>query len=187
MSTVRQQLNTFFISIQAKAFRQAEFATGNRDDALDLVQDSMMSLATRYADQPENWPRLFQRILQNAILDWHRRKKVRSILWWFQGEDKSGKARQEDEKECMDIEDKRQLSPEETNSKQQQLAHLYAAIKTLPLRQQQAFILRAWWEYDTRESALAMRCSEGSVKTHYSRAVKKLAELLKDETLVNAL
>ncbi len=177
MTATREALNDFFASVQMKAFRQAEMATGNREEALDIVQDAMIRLAQKYSDQEENWPRLFQRILQNLIRDWYRRQKVRSILIWFQSAEN-----QEEGSNNVDnlLEDKAGFAPDESLQQLQIHKKLQEALRRLPARQQQAFILRAWWEYDIKESAFAMECSEGSVKTHYSRAVKKLAEILGD-------
>lgn len=178
-TATRAALDAFFVTVQFKAWRQAELATGNRDDALDIVQEAMLKLAQKYSAQAENWPQLFQRILQNAIRDWYRRKKVRSMLFWFQRE-------QHEEEEGEDLVPEQGQTPEKENPLQQ-LQHaqlstkVYAAISKLPLRQQQAFVLRAWWEYDTRDSAFAMNCTEGSVKTHYARALARLRELLAAE------
>lgn len=178
MTNRRVALNDFFISVQIKAFRQAEFALGNRDEALDLVQDAMMRLAQKYSDQQDNWPKLFQRILQNLIKDWYRKQKVRKVLYWFQQDSHLD--------ELPEIEDLARLEnkPDGGPERQQQQVQINQKVadglRKLPTRQQQAFLLRAWWEYDTEETAFAMSCSTGSVKTHYSRAVSKLRELLGD-------
>ena len=179
MTDVRMAMDAFFCSVQHKAYRQAELATRNRDEALDIVQDAMMRLAQRYSEQAENWPKLFQRILQNTILDWHRRKKVRSILYWFQS-DKKENGNAGDTAESYDESFVADKTSNPFEQLQQNNSHekVLEAIQCLPPRQQQAFILRAWWEYDTKESAFAMECTEGSVKTHYSRAIARLNELL---------
>lgn len=178
MTDVRLALNDFFIEVQLKAFRQAQLATGCRDEALDIVQDAMIRLAQKYASQRENWPQLFQRILQNLIRDWYRRKKVRSMLSWFH---------EGDEEKPVDDKSGEEFilthpgaNPEKTLQQAELNAKVMKAIQQLPQRQQHAFILRAWWEYGTRESAELMNCSEGSVKTHYSRAIARLGELLQD-------
>lgn len=184
MSDIRVAMDAFFASVQFKAYRQAELAVGNRDDALDIVQEAMLKLAQNYSEQAENWPPLFQRILQNAIRDWYRRKKVRSLLFWFQREQHED---DDDERaeECAVYSGQTSESDNPLQQLQyaQENAKVYAAMQQLPVRQQQAFVLRAWWDYDTRDCAFAMNCSEGSVKTHYSRALAKLRELLGTEEI----
>ncbi len=173
-----QALNSFLKSVQSRAFITAKLATSNDDDALDLVQDGMLKLASHYADRaPEDWPKLFQTILQNCIKDWYRRKKVRRILYWWQQHDQP-----EDE---LDIEPDvlKQDSPPNNHENVQLNKQIYQALKQLPMRQQQAFILRAWWQHSTEETAQIMACSQGSVKTHYSRATTALGNLLRDIVL----
>ena len=174
MKNNRLKLNDFFVDVQHRALQQIKFSIYDQDEALDILQEAMEKLARKYFDKPDEWPMLFQRILQNLIRDWHRRKKVRSILIWRNHEENS---------ECESIEipiDCESNSPESIKKKEQIQNNITAAIKKLPLRQQQAFTLRAWWEYDIKETALAMQCSEGSVKTHYSRALAQLRNLLGD-------
>ncbi len=176
MRNHRSALDEFLTSVERRAFRMAQFATGQTEDALDIVQDTMLVLVRRYSDKPEaEWPPLFFRILQNRIRDWHRRRTVRNRwhqLW-------SGwKSQDEDPIERL-------LDPAGTHPGNQILATeslsaVEAAVKQLPLRQQQAFFMRAWEELSVSETATAMQCSEGSVKTHYSRAVHSLRDLLKD-------
>ncbi|MFT5084439.1 MAG: RNA polymerase sigma-70 factor (ECF subfamily) [Lentisphaeria bacterium] len=179
----RIALNNFFLSVQSKALKQAEFAIGNRDEALDILQDAMMRLAQSYSGKGEQWPQLFQRILQNLIRDWHRKNKVRRILlWWNQlGEDNNSLEEAiANEEKALDLPGAQQYSPEKINSNKQIATKVSGVVKELPLRQQQAFLLRAWHGHDTQETAFAMGCSEGSVKTHYSRAVHRLREALGD-------
>jgi len=175
MSSVRLALNEFLSAVQIKALRQAEIAVGNRDDALDIVQDAMYSLAKKYSDRQNEWPQLFQRILQNAIRDYFRRKKVRSILIFWQQKPL--------EKEDTELDEggasepglgKEALEPEFQTGQALVRGKIVNALKALPIRQQQAFMLRAWVEMNTEETASAMNCSIGSVKTHYSRAIKAL-------------
>jgi RNA polymerase sigma-70 factor (ECF subfamily) len=151
----------------------AEFATGNRDDALDIVQDSMLTLVRRYGDRSEsNWGPLFQCILQSRINDWHRRSHVRNRLrvWLSFGGDEEG----ESTDPLQQIADESMREPSAQLAGVQAMEQLDAALRALPLRQQQAFLLRAWEGLDLRQTAAAMRCSEGSVKTHYFRAVQSL-------------
>ena len=153
----------------------AFFATGHQEEALDIVQEAMLTLVKRYAQRdPEEWGPLFTRILQNRIRDWYRREKVRN-KWrvWFGKED--------DDKQ--DIEN---LPDGGTNDPLRQIANagmteaLELGLRGLPLRQQQVFLLRVWDGLDVAETAKALGISTGSVKTHYSRAVHRLREVLGD-------
>ncbi len=154
----------------------ARMATGNPEDALDIVQDSMLGLAQRYADRPaQEWGALFQTILQSRIRDWYRRAKVRNRfrVWFSIGAD-------DDADPIGELPDVAEPGPEARMGQARAMGVLEQAINRLPLRQQQAFVLRTWEGLDTRETARAMGCSEGSVKTHYSRACGALREVLKD-------
>jgi len=176
----RGALNDFFVSVQLKALRQAELATKNPDEAFDIVQDAMMRLAQKYSEECEAWPKLFQRILQNLIKDWCRKKKVRSVLFWFQQNSVEGETEDDvlDRNTYQTSHQKKMSEPEQEYAGEMFNKNLFLCLKELPLRQQQAFLLRAWWEYDTEATAFAMECSTGSVKTHYSRALKKLRSKL---------
>ena len=156
----------------------AEFATRNRDDALDVVQDAMLSLVRSYADRPEqDWPPLFQRILQSRIRDWYRRSRVRNRfrVWLQRGQGEEAGALPDPIQQAPD-----NRSPGTLQSLMQQdaMERLQQALHTLPVRQQQVFLLRTWEGLDVAQTAFAMGCSEGSVKTHYSRAVHRLREML---------
>lgn len=159
-----QSLDAFLASVQKRAFYQAQFATKNVDDALDLVQEAMFTLAKSYADKPvDEWPPLFHRILQNKIMDWHRRRKVRQLFLMAQPEDTDSV---ED-----DVKDGGPLGVLED----EQLKELVLAqVGALPLKQQQTFLLRHWWGYSVKEVAGILGCSEGTVKTHFFRATEKL-------------
>lgn len=170
-----QALEVFLKNVQSRAFITAKLATGNEDEALDIVQDSMLKLVRRYAERSgDEWPRLFQRILHNAINDWYRRQKVRSILYWWQ--------QQGNRDEVLDsiAVERNPDSPSRHQQTRQLNGQIYQAVQQLPRRQQQAFLLRAWWEYSTEETAHIMGCSQGSVKTSYSRARQVLAAHLSD-------
>jgi len=171
-----QALDRFLAGVERRALRTAEIATGNREDALDLVQEAMLTLARRYAARgPDEWGPLFHRVLQSKIMDWHRRTKVRR-RWrvWF--------SRRDDEADDpLENQPARpQEGPEHGLERERMTATLEAALGALPLRQQQAFLLRTWEGLDVAETAAAMGCSAGSVKTHYSRAVHALRERLRD-------
>ena len=156
----------------------AELATGNRDDALDLVQDAMLGLVKSYADRDEqDWAPLFHRILHSRINDWYRRSKVRNrFRVWL------GLSSTAEESVAADpiqtAVDHRQPDTVSRLQQEDAIEQLRSVLQTLPLRQQQAFLLRCWEGLDVADTAFAMGCSEGSVKTHYSRAVHKLREQL---------
>ena len=153
----------------------AELACGNREDALDIVQDAMLDLARKYAHKPAGeWMPLFQRILQSRIRDWYRRQKVRN-RWrtWLRRDDEEA-----DPDPLQNIPDPGGRSPLEQAEQDHDMERLGAALQRLPLRQQQAFLLRVWEGLDVAQTAAAMGCSPGSVKTHYSRAIHSLREVL---------
>jgi RNA polymerase sigma-70 factor, ECF subfamily len=174
-------LGEFLAGVERRAFRMAQIATSRREDALDLVQEAMTRLVERYADAPaSDWPALFFRILGNAIHDWRRRRMVRDrVLVWF----RPGPPADAGDTEGGSIADEWQgadpgAGPLERLEDQQALTDLVAALRELPLRQQQCFLLRAWEGLDVATTARAMGVSEGSVKTHYARANARLREAL---------
>lgn len=168
--TQQQTLDRFLAGVQKRAYRMAQLATRNSEDAFDIVQDTMLKLVEKYADRPEaELAPLFFCILQSRIQDWYRRSSVRNRLRSWLG---SGDDDEEDPFEHV-------ADPAGRNAEQQlimddSIAALNAALLELPLRQQQVFLLRAWEGLDVRETAAAMQCAEGSVKTHYSRALAAL-------------
>ncbi|WP_053382188.1 RNA polymerase sigma factor [Nitrospira moscoviensis] len=169
-------LDRFLASVERRAFRMAFIATGQEEDAHDLVQDAMLKLVERYAGCGEaGWAPLFHRILQSKIRDWYRRTKVRSRwrLWLGRGDES-----EEADDPLESIADTATPSVEHQVKTKQAAAALEEALRSLPLRQQQAFLLRAWEELDVAQTAAAMGCSEGSVKTHYFRAVQTLRKRL---------
>ncbi len=174
----RLELDRFFQEVQLKALRQAQLALANRDDAMDVLQEAMIALASRYAQRQSDWPALFQRILQNKIRDCLRRRRVQQALFWWQSSAPKGGDEQESHADYFEGVVSAEPSPQGNLLRDEKRKHLWEVLQKLPFRQQQAFILRAWWDCDTRETAFAMQCSEGSVKTHYSRALARLRELL---------
>lgn len=154
----------------------ARFATSNPDEAMDLVQDAMLDFVKRYAARPAaEWPVLFYRILQSRITDWYRRASVRNrFRHWFNPDDDEG------EDPLNNIADPAAPDPAELMSRRYTAEALEKAVRQLPMRQRQAFLLRAWEGFDVAQTASAMGCSEGSVKTHYSRAVHTLRALLEE-------
>ncbi|MFC4160189.1 RNA polymerase sigma factor [Chitinimonas lacunae] len=181
-----EELSVFLADVERRAFRQALYAVHDEDAALDLVQDAMLRLAEHYAERPaEELPLLFQRILQNAIRDYFRRHKVRS-LWVGLLSLLSPRRDDEDEPDLLDTLTVEPISsalqPPETQLQREQLFKLLEeALTRLPARQREAFLLRYWEELDVADTAAAMGCSEGSVKTHCSRATHTLAAWLKSK------
>ncbi len=169
-----QLLDKFLQSVQSRGFRIAQIATGNVEDALDLVQETMFKLVEKYADRAENeWTPLFYTILHSRINDWHRRNKVRNRhRSWLSDYDEEG------EDPIQTAPDPRDRNPETETQTNDSMEKLQQALESLPPRQQQAFLLRAWEGMDVRQTATAMACAEGSVKTHYSRAIHSLRDQL---------
>ncbi len=172
---INRLLDSFLASVEKRALRMATISTGNPDEALDIVQDAMMKLASHYGDRdPSQWPPLFYRILQNGITDAHRgRGWHKRWQQWF-GHDDNG--------EPLDVmetlADQHSPHPDKQLQEDQAIDTLERAVQQLPLRQQQAFMLRLWEGLDVAATAAAMGCSQGSVKTHYSRAVHTLRDKL---------
>ena len=169
------KLNRFFAGVEKRALRIAEISIRDRDEALDLVQDAMIRLARHYADRPgDEWAPLFYRILQNRIRDWQRRRAVRNrVMVWFGRGDGS-----DDYDPVAAAPDPAGRTPEERLQHREAMDSLEIAIAGLPARQREAFILRTFEGLDVAGTATAMGCSEGSVKTHYSRAVHSLRDLM---------
>lgn len=184
MST-REQLSDFLASIERRAYKHAMFAVRDEAAALDIVQEAMMKLAERYGDRSaEEFPMLFHRILQNAIMDHFRRQKVRTS--WFSPFSSFTPQHADEEFDPLDVlEDEtspsNHLQPDADLQQNQILEAIETALLRLPIRQREAFLLRYWDGLDTAETASAMGCSEGSVKTHCSRATHALAETLKQK------
>ncbi|WP_232058891.1 RNA polymerase sigma factor [Azospira sp. I09] len=173
-------MSDFLAGVERRAFKQALFAVRDEEAALDLVQDAMMRLAEKYGDRPaEELPMLFQRILQNAIRDYYRRSKVRSMWTTLLSSLTPGDDEDSDPLDTLEVEDKAGDSPEGSLEQSQVLAVIEAEISRLPGRQREAFLMRYWEDMDVAETAAAMGCSEGSVKTHCSRATHTLAAALK--------
>ena len=177
------ELSDFLQGVERRAFKQAVYALRDESSALDAVQDSMMRLAEKYGDKPASeLPMLFQRILQNVIHDWFRRQKVRSTwITLFSSLSTNESGEEFDFLESMEsagpgFQSESASAPIE---RAQTLAVIEAEIQKLPARQREAFLLRYWEDMAVAETAAAMNCSEGSVKTHCSRATHALALALK--------
>ena len=178
-----KELSDFLKSVEKRAFKRTAYTVRNDDAALDIVQDSMIRLAEKYADRPpEELPLIFQRILSNATMDWFRRQKVRNAvlvnLSDFEGADEDGDC---DLLELLDLSNDSVAteSAAESVSRLQILELIDGEVAKLPGRQREAFLLRYWEELDVAETAAVMGCSQGSVKTHCSRAVHALAKALR--------
>jgi RNA polymerase sigma-70 factor, ECF subfamily len=177
-----KELSDFLKSAEKRAFKRTAYAVRDEDAALDIVQDSMIRLAEKYADRPvSELPLIFNRILSNATMDWFRRQKVRqAAVLNFSELDFGAEDGDYDLLEALQAVDGSWASqgPSERLSREQTLAIIDAEISALPARQREAFLLRYWEELNTAETALVMGCTEGSVKTHCSRAVHALATAL---------
>ena len=173
-----QQLNRFLAEVERRALRIAEIAVRDRDEALDLVQEAMIKLVRNYSDRADNeWAPLFYRILQNGIRDWHRRQKVRNrVMVWFG----KGATADDDYDVTEQAPDPAGRTPEAQLQASEALQRLEETVHELPTRQREAFMLRTFEGLDVAGTAVAMGCSEGSVKTHYSRALHTLREKLGD-------
>jgi RNA polymerase sigma-70 factor (ECF subfamily) len=180
----RAELSNFLADVERRAFKQALFAVRDEDSALDIVQDSMMRLAEKYGDKPaDELPLLFQRILQNAIRDYYRRSRTKSERFTSlsalegDGEDPS------DPLETLELDEDVNpfATPHAALLQTETLAIVEEALQNLPPRQREAFLLRYWEGLDIAETAAVMGCTEGSVKTHCSRATHTLAAALESK------
>lgn len=183
----RKELSDFLALVERRAFKQTAYAVHDDHAALDIVQDAMMKLAEKYHMNPvEELPMLFQRILQNTMRDYWRRQKVRNVwttlLSAFGGKGDDGEER--DPLETIDVESETD-DPSRQLEQKQTVKLIENALEKLPARQREAFLLRYWEEMDVAETASIMGCSDGSVKTHCSRAVHALALELKSQGLDN--
>lgn len=170
--------------VERRAYKTALFAVRNEAMALDIVQDAMLKLTENYSRKPaDEYPMLFQRILQNTIRDHFRRQKVRSTWTTLFSSLSSGEEGDEaDPLETMEVEDGpgSPVQPMVATERSEIRAIIEQGVEGLPARQREAFLLRYWEELDVAETAAAMGCSEGSVKTHCSRACHALAAFLKE-------
>jgi RNA polymerase sigma-70 factor (ECF subfamily) len=179
----REELSEFLASVERRAFKQAQFAVRDADAALDIVQDAMIKLSTSYGERPAaELPLLFTRILQNVIHDHFRRQKVRST-WITLFSSLKGAGDDDDGDPLETLEALAGSDGAETAADKvergQVIAIIEEEISRLPARQREAFLMRYWEDMDVAETAAAMGCSEGSVKTHCSRATHTLARALR--------
>jgi RNA polymerase sigma-70 factor (ECF subfamily) len=172
-----RELDKFLAEVERRAFRMAQVALRDSDDALDVVQDAMFKLARNYGTKPsEEWRPLFYRILQNGIRDLQRRRTVRKkLMVWLPG------AKEDPDNEAQDpLDALADAGPDapELLMQREAMQKLESSLRALPARQREAFMLRNFEGLDVAETAQAMGCSEGSVKTHYSRAIHSLRDQL---------
>jgi RNA polymerase sigma-70 factor (ECF subfamily) len=177
-----QELSDFLKSVEKRAFKRSVYHVRNEESAFDIVQDSMMKLAEHYGHKPAaELPMLFQRILSNCTLDWFRRQKTKNALFSNMSDFESADAEGDfDLLEVLFTQSNLDATagPEDIAQQTQTLLGIESAIQELPARQREAFLMRYWEELDVAETAAAMSCSEGSVKTHCSRAVHALSRIL---------
>ncbi len=170
----------FLAEIEKRAYHMAAFATGCHADALDLLQESMIKLVTNYAERPsDQWKPLLYKILQNKIRDYHRHQKVKNLVFFWKSNDKDNG--DEPWPPTSAGADTWRDTPEADIAKSQQQLAALEHLKQLSDKQRESFLLRSWEGLSTAQTAEIMGCSEGSVKTHYSRAVAKLKSLLEAE------
>jgi RNA polymerase sigma-70 factor (ECF subfamily) len=185
----RQELSEFLAQIERRAFRQIAYAVRDDQVALDIVQDAMMKLVEKYSNRPpEEFPMIFQRILQNTTRDFWRRQKIRNV--WTSLLSSFGVAGEDgDETDPLEIiasDSHNGEQPQAQLEQRQTMALIEEALQKLPARQREAFLMRYWEDMDVAETAAAMGCSQGSVKTHCSRAVHTLAKLLAEHQITSS-
>ena len=170
-----ESLAAFLAGIERRAFRHAEIALKHREDALDAVQDAMLKLVQKYAGKPAiEWSPLFWSVLRSRITDIRRRRRVRAVLveWMGSSQDEDGGPAWEPVDPTP--------GPARMHTDRDSFRALAAALQALPRRQREAYQLRVLECLDVADTARAMGCSEGSVKTHTSRAMEALRRLLED-------
>jgi RNA polymerase sigma-70 factor (ECF subfamily) len=178
-----KELHDFLAGVEKRAFKRCVFQVRDDEAALDIVQDSMMKLAEHYGDKPvSELPMLFQRILSNSTLDWFRRQKTRNQFFVRFSDLRTSD--EDTDLELLDTISSQEISDwaqsgETWLQSRETLSVIEDEIQKLPTRQREAFLLRYWEELDVAETAAAMGCTEGSVKTHCSRAIASLVKALK--------
>jgi RNA polymerase sigma-70 factor (ECF subfamily) len=178
-----QELSEFLKGVEKRAFKRSLFHVRDEEAALDIVQDSMLKLAQHYGDKPAGeLPMLFQRILSNCTLDWFRRQKTQKAVFTrisdLEASDEDGEFDWL-ETYASNSDQETANSAEDLTERKQILQSIEKEIQELPARQREAFLMRYWEEMDVAETAAAMGCSEGSVKTHCFRAIQTLSKALK--------
>ncbi len=171
-----KSIENFLAQVEKKAYRMAEIATKSQADALDIVQDTMIKLVEKYSDKSEEeWKPLFYRILQSRIMDYFRRQKVYRGIFFWRSHHQEDEGFEDEITRASDF-----ITPERELEGRQDIEKITTALKRLSPRQQQCFMLRSWEGMSVAETASVMKCSDGSVKTHYSRAKEALRAALID-------
>ena len=175
----QRALDQFLRDVERRALRMAELGCGSRDDALDMVQDAMCGFVRHYAEKPSaEWAPLFYRVLDSRLNDYRRRRTVRSR--WLAVFDRAPDGEDADLDPVAQAPDLQEPGPLMRLAGGEAGQALESALKALPLRQRQAFLLRLWEGFDVATTAQVMHCSQGSVKTHLSRALAALRRALED-------
>lgn len=173
-AALRSAMDAFLQSVERRALFMLELGTRHREEALDLLQDCMLRFVRRYSLHPASeWPPLFYRVVNNSLIDWQRRRTVRErvlAIWPWHGRGADA--------EALDPPDTPSAGPDEVLDRTLSIQTLERAVRALPLRQRQVFLLREWQGLDVAQTARALEISAGSVKTHLSRANAKLREAL---------
>lgn len=173
------ELDRFLEAVERRAFRIALFGVRNTDDALDVVQDAMMQLVRAYGHKPPSeWKPLFYRILNNRIRDFQRHRSVRAKVLAFLPGTRWSRDNGEHADVTRHAPDLSSAGPQRQLALDDSMQALEEAVARLPPRQREAFLLRTLEGLDVKSTASAMQCSEGSVKTHYFRAVASLRKSL---------
>lgn len=171
-----QSLETFLAGVELRAYRTALLTTRKASDALDIVQDAMLQLVQHYSGKDAStWPLLFQRILHNKVMDWHRHQS-RQRRWFWQPQTIS--LEDDEDNPLASMTGEAEQDPAELVARAQDIEIVLSSLEIMPIRQRQAFMLRAWEGLDVSTTASVMGCSEGSVKTHYFRALGFLRSAL---------
>lgn len=169
-----QHFRLFVEKMTGRALVMMESSSGHHDVAMDIVQESFIALHQNYLKRPvEEWTPLFYTILNHRLMDWHRREQRKQKRFaWFKPV--LVELEESEVDPALLVEDTRNINPADFLSRSHTIEEIQKAIARLPIRQQQAFLLRAWENMDTKTTAQIMECSEGSVKTHYHRAIQTL-------------
>lgn len=174
----RQPIEQFLISVEKRALQMSKLAIGNADASMDIVQDTMLKLVQKYSHKPsEQWRPLFFRILNNKITDYYRRQAVRKKIFLM---DLKSPDEEDNDRYSLVAAARHSDNPDFKLQSDRRLEKLIEAVGGLSIRQRQVFILRCWEGMSTADTARAMRCAQGSVKTHYSRALHNLRDILEE-------
>ncbi len=174
-SRLQIQLESFLQTVRASALKFATYRCGDEDAALDLLQEAMIGFVDSAEGFPEDaWKNLFYKILQRRITDRFRKNQWRNRLAKM-----FSLSQKDDEDEPMFEPADHELGEHRYDAGQ--LHQRYEqALHALPDRQREAYLLRQWQQLSVKQVAEIMECSEGSVKTHLSRAMTNLKLALGD-------